>query len=165
MREWGRGRGRRRRESRSRCERCGVSGRGRRDRDRTECDATVGDGGDDDSEATILRGRRNNGDGRGDGDVDEDQTARATRRWGGGGGRHDPKAPQRGTAIDGCSAGDSDQQGARETGGEEIEGEAKNRSPMGCRRRVVQDGADVDDQGGARWRRGAGSSRGRQILT
>ncbi|MDB2249840.1 hypothetical protein [Halorubrum ezzemoulense] len=67
-----------------------------------------GERGDDGSEATTLRGRRSDGDGEDNGDVDEG-AARATRRWGWGGDeRHDPKPPQRGTAIDDRSAGDSD---------------------------------------------------------
>lgn len=55
---------------------------------------------------------------------------------------------QQGTAIG---------EGARETKGgeeeEEVEGED---APPDCRKRVVQDGADVADQGGARWRLGGG---------
>lgn len=62
---------------------------------------------------------------------------------GGGDEGRNPKPPQRGTAIDGCSAGDSDRQERRE--GKRAGGWSEKSIPPDCRRQMVQDGADVDD--------------------
>ncbi|MDB2250095.1 hypothetical protein [Halorubrum ezzemoulense] len=89
---------------------------GRRDRDRTEREATVGGEGRrrhrrgvSESEATGTAG--------GNDDAGRDRTARAKRRWGRGSNDdedRDPKPPQRGTAIDDCSAERSNRRGTSE---------------------------------------------------